>query len=88
MRIAVAGDILALAQPLTAWEKNFKPLRPTQLEPVIFAKDLLSDLGRNPATKATIIPLPSIESSFSCHIAKGQATSTAQKVKLIICDYA
>lgn len=71
IRIAVAGDVLSLCNPLSAWQENFKPLQHTELSPVVYGSELLSDLGRSPAKKATMVPLASIESSFSCHIAKG-----------------
>lgn len=71
IRIAVAGDILSLSNPLQTWRDNFEPLQSTELGPLVYGRELLSDLGRKPSRKATIVPLPSIESSFSFHIAKG-----------------
>lgn len=74
MRIAVSGDILALTDAKAAWAKHFHAVKPAKLSPVVFGKDCLSALGKNPANKATVVPLPSIESSFSYHVAKGPNT--------------
>lgn len=45
--------------------------QPEELSPVIYGRDCLTELGKKPGKKATIVPLPSIESSFSYHVAKG-----------------
>ena len=41
------------------------------LRPVTLGRDCMSPLGKNPAKKAMLIPLPTIESSYSYHVAKG-----------------
>lgn len=71
MRIAVSGDILDIARPLSAWNFHFRSSKGEQLLPVTYAGNLLSELGRNPSRKAIVVPLQSIESSFSYHVAKG-----------------
>ena len=43
----------------------------TPLRPVPLANETLSATGRNPQKKAIVISLPTIESSFTQHTAKG-----------------
>ncbi|EKM61160.1 uncharacterized protein PHACADRAFT_247588 [Phanerochaete carnosa HHB-10118-sp] len=71
-RFAVSGNILALAQPRTTWAKYFNgSLKESPLDPVRRASYTLNEIGKNPAKKAVIVSLPTIESSFVSHYAKG-----------------
>ncbi|GJE87608.1 Zn-dependent peptidase M16-like protein [Phanerochaete sordida] len=71
-RFAVSGNILALAQPRTAWAKYFNSsLKESPLEPIRRASHTLNEIGKNPSKKAVIVSLPTIESSFVSHYAKG-----------------
>ncbi|KAL1708664.1 Metalloenzyme, LuxS/M16 peptidase-like protein [Schizophyllum commune] len=72
VRFSVTGNILALSKPRSTFEKHFGTKLPSvELEPVTFTSDVLSDLGRNPAKKAIVMSLPTIESSFVTHTSKG-----------------
>ncbi|KAH7883663.1 Metalloenzyme, LuxS/M16 peptidase-like protein [Phlebopus sp. FC_14] len=72
LRISVTGNVLGLAKPRSTWAQHFKNLLPEcELASVKLTCDTLSRLGRNPAGKATIVSLPTIESSFVNHTSKG-----------------
>lgn len=78
--MAISGNILDIAMPLSAWrshfshsfaEKHLGHVYGENLLPVTYSHDVLSKLGRAPSYKAIVVPLPSIESSFSYHVGKG-----------------
>ncbi|KAJ8494623.1 hypothetical protein ONZ51_g2236 [Trametes cubensis] len=61
VRISVNGDILSLKQPRSAWARHFGQALPTTL----------SAVGKNPVKRAVVVSLPTIESAFVTHTAKG-----------------
>ncbi|CAD6909796.1 unnamed protein product [Tilletia controversa] len=72
MRVAVCGDVLGLSEPRTAWKKQFckadwVPKEPQRIQ---WSKDVLSDLGKQPARSGLICSLPTIESSYAVFTAK------------------
>ncbi|KIJ68351.1 hypothetical protein HYDPIDRAFT_106537 [Hydnomerulius pinastri MD-312] len=71
IRISVTGNILGLKKPRSVWGDNFKELQASTLAPIKLTCDTLSELGKNPVGKATIVSLPTIESSFVNHTTKG-----------------
>ncbi|KAG8691866.1 hypothetical protein FRC11_007225 [Ceratobasidium sp. 423] len=71
VRFAVAGNILALKQPRSAWKNNFQQTKADSLEPVSWSKDVLSALGKDPKKKAVVVSMPTIESSYAMHTAQG-----------------
>ncbi|OJA10818.1 hypothetical protein AZE42_00264 [Rhizopogon vesiculosus] len=71
VRISVTGDVLDIPKPRSVWSKHFGDLLPqSKLAPLKLASDTLSELGKNPATKAIVVSLPTIESSFVNHTTK------------------
>lgn len=81
IRVQVKGDILALAKPATTWLEHFKQLDkfdPAELAPVRLSRDVLSETGQAPRKKMLVIGVPSIESSFAYHVAKGPADWLAE----------
>ncbi|KAI0815109.1 Metalloenzyme, LuxS/M16 peptidase-like protein [Irpex lacteus] len=74
VRFSVSGDILKLSQPRTTWAKHFgQSLKTAPLGPIPVAADTLSSLGKSPVKKAVVLSLPTIESSFVSHHAKGMS---------------
>ncbi|EST04590.1 Peptidase M16, C-terminal domain protein [Kalmanozyma brasiliensis GHG001] len=73
LRVSVAGDILALEQPKTAWAEHFTQSSWTakQTLPVPWSRDLLTPLGKNPSRKGLITALPTVESSYSYFSTRG-----------------
>ncbi|EJD03900.1 uncharacterized protein FOMMEDRAFT_19228 [Fomitiporia mediterranea MF3/22] len=72
MRFSVTGNILDVPNPRSVWSKYFGNLIPnTPLCPIKLANETLSLVGRNPQKKAIVVSLPTIESSFATHTAKG-----------------
>ncbi|KAM0793508.1 hypothetical protein ACM66B_000947 [Microbotryomycetes sp. NB124-2] len=74
MRIGVVGNILALDKPSTAWVENFvrvKPFKPSELVPIVKARDVLTHLGREPSYEFVLYESPAGKSSYSRHMAKG-----------------
>ncbi|PFH54559.1 hypothetical protein AMATHDRAFT_123 [Amanita thiersii Skay4041] len=72
VRFSVTGNILALDKPRSTWGKYFKATLPEgPLSPVPLTSATLSEVGRNPAKKAVVMSLPTIESSFVTHTTKG-----------------
>ncbi len=81
IRVQVKGDILGLAKPASTWLEHFKQLDrfdPTELVPVKLARSVLSQTGQKPSKKMLVIGVPSIESSFAYHVAKGPADWLAE----------
>lgn len=71
LRVSVAGNVLGIERPQEPWLKHFSTENNKPLAPVPWVKDFKLPLGQNPSKKAVVVPLPSIESSFSVHTAKG-----------------
>ncbi|TIA96259.1 hypothetical protein E3P94_02416 [Wallemia ichthyophaga] len=71
IRVSVAGNVMGLERPQEPWAKYFPEENNKPLASVPWVKDFKLPLGQNPSKKAVVVPLPSIESSFSVHTAKG-----------------
>ncbi|KAJ6503445.1 Metalloenzyme, LuxS/M16 peptidase-like protein [Mycena vitilis] len=68
VRFSVAGNVLKLSNPRSTWAKYFESSLPeTALSPVPLSSETLSDLGKDPVTKAIVMSLPTIESSYATH---------------------
>ncbi|KAF9044800.1 hypothetical protein BDZ89DRAFT_1191615 [Hymenopellis radicata] len=70
MRFSVTGNVLKLNEPRTVWGKHFSSIPEAPLSSVPLLSDRLSDVGRNPVKKATVMSLPTIESSYVTHSTK------------------
>ncbi|KAG6829386.1 hypothetical protein H0H92_004654 [Tricholoma furcatifolium] len=71
-RFSVTGNVLGLEHPRSTWAKHFSESQPaTELPPVPFSSDTLSEVGKNPVKKAIVMSLPTIESSYVTHATKG-----------------
>ncbi|KAL7267686.1 hypothetical protein RUND412_009713 [Rhizina undulata] len=72
MRILVIADVNKLKNPVSAWkELVIKRGHNGQLAPITRRKERLTPEGQKPGNVAHIIPLPTIDSSFSVHVALG-----------------
>ncbi|KAI0271378.1 Metalloenzyme, LuxS/M16 peptidase-like protein [Gloeopeniophorella convolvens] len=72
VRFSVTGNVLGIPKPRSVWDKYFGAALPESLlSPVPVASDTLSKLGKNPVKQAIVVTLPTIESSFVTHVAKG-----------------
>ncbi|TKY89650.1 hypothetical protein EX895_001435 [Sporisorium graminicola] len=81
LRVSVAGDILALDRPKSAWSQHFTRDEwmqgpPKETLPVPWSKDMLTQLGRAPSRKGLITALPTVESSYSYFTTKGISSYT------------
>ncbi|POY70063.1 hypothetical protein BMF94_6950 [Rhodotorula taiwanensis] len=79
MRVQVKGDILSLKKPASAWLDDFEAIEPfpkDQLCPVRLSSEVMGSLGRQPAKKAIVYGISSIESCFAYHVAKGPDSRT------------
>lgn len=71
VRFSVTGNVLKLDKPRSTWAKYFESSLPeTPLSPVPLASETLSELGERPVTKAIVMSLPTIESSYVTHSTK------------------
>ncbi|KAI8972685.1 Metalloenzyme, LuxS/M16 peptidase-like protein [Pilobolus umbonatus] len=71
IRIHVTGDILQLKNPRTSF-KNFTPeISHEPLTPIILSQERLLPAGLKPGNNCILVPIPSIENSFSIHSVKG-----------------
>ncbi|EGN98675.1 hypothetical protein SERLA73DRAFT_73284 [Serpula lacrymans var. lacrymans S7.3] len=70
IRISVTGNVLDLVKPRSAWAEYFRQLPESELASLPLASQTLSQLGKNPVKKATIVSLPTIESSYVNHTTK------------------
>ncbi|BGP21371.1 hypothetical protein JCM10295v2_000245 [Rhodotorula toruloides] len=67
MCMHVWGDVMSLPNPTSPWARYFKRLQPfheKQLAHLLRSRDLLTDLGKNPARKAVLHTIPSSESTY------------------------
>ncbi|GAA5981276.1 hypothetical protein JCM10908_004049 [Rhodotorula pacifica] len=74
IRAQVKGDILSLKNPNSAWVEFYEGLEPfpkEELAPITLSKQMMGPLGRQPAKKAIVYGISSIESCFAYHVAKG-----------------
>ncbi|KAF9229385.1 hypothetical protein BS17DRAFT_771387 [Gyrodon lividus] len=71
IRISVTGNIIGLEKPRSTWSDKFGNLGESTLAPVKLTCETLNKLGRNPIGKATVVSLPTIESSYVNHTTKG-----------------
>ncbi|WWC88419.1 uncharacterized protein L201_003330 [Kwoniella dendrophila CBS 6074] len=74
MRVSVMGDVLSLDKPRSVLQRSFLPIKEAKpLAPLSTSLQTLTELGKNPAKKCIIVPMPAIEGSYSQHFAKGPA---------------
>ncbi|KAF9431276.1 hypothetical protein BGZ94_003591 [Podila epigama] len=74
IHIQVQGNILKQKQPKTGWVNNFgskQSAAGTPLAPIPFSSKVWSEAGKNPGHKGYVVNMPSIESSFASHVARG-----------------
>lgn len=71
LRISVSGDIISLEEPKSTWLKNFQPLKPATLQKPLLGNAVLTLDGSQPSGKVFVMSMPSIESSYAYHIARG-----------------
>ncbi|KAF9473122.1 hypothetical protein BDN70DRAFT_886165 [Pholiota conissans] len=72
IRFSVTGNIISVKNPRSTWNKYFGCSIPSvPLSPVPVASKTLSDVGKKISCKAVIMSLPTIESSYATHTAKG-----------------
>jgi len=70
LRISVAGNVLGLHEPRSAWTTNYESVPLSTLSPVPWQHQHLSEIGKEPATKAIVLSLPTVESSFAVHVTR------------------
>ncbi|KAH9486850.1 hypothetical protein JR316_0000915 [Psilocybe cubensis] len=70
VRFSVTGNVLNLNAPRSTWGKYFS-IPSVPLAPVPMASETLSETGKTLSKKAIVMSLPTIESSFVMHTAKG-----------------
>ncbi|KAF9978178.1 hypothetical protein BGZ73_003559 [Actinomortierella ambigua] len=72
IRIQVQGNILKQEQPKSAWLKNFGVMpKAAKMTPVPRSSEVRSSAGDKPGKSGFVVSMPSIESSFACHVARG-----------------
>ncbi|KAG0246126.1 hypothetical protein BGX31_004315 [Mortierella sp. GBA43] len=72
IHIQVQGDILKQEQPKSALAEHFEPTVGLAIfTPIPFSSQVWSEAGTNPGKKGYIVNMPSIESSFASHVARG-----------------
>ncbi|KAJ7293661.1 Metalloenzyme, LuxS/M16 peptidase-like protein [Mycena rebaudengoi] len=71
VRFSVTGNVMKLEKPRSIWAKYFESALPeTALSPVPLSSETLSPLGEKPVSKAIVMSLPTIESSYVTHSTK------------------
>ncbi|KAG2207105.1 hypothetical protein INT46_004081 [Mucor plumbeus] len=81
LRVHVMGNILNLKKPKSVfrtWKRCQKKLK--TIPPVIRSKDAFGPFGRRPGQCTTVVVLPSTESSFSIHSAKGPSNFDSPEI--------
>src|SRR5438045_637634 len=71
-RVLVVANIETLSNPVTSWKPLLEGLDTSeQLRPLDRQIDHLSEAGKSPGELAYVIPMPTIDSSFSIHTSRG-----------------
>ncbi|GJJ78971.1 presequence protease [Entomortierella parvispora] len=72
IHVQVQGNILQQNEPKAAWVKNFGAKETSAtLAPIPFSSQVWSEAGKAPGKKGFVVNMPSIESSFASHVARG-----------------
>lgn len=90
-RFSVTGNILGLPTPKASLAANFKNLAPAEPQALRWSSDALTGLGKNPAKKAVVLSLPTIESSYAIHASQAfvgfdHPDSAALRIALEVLD--
>jgi Zn-dependent M16 (insulinase) family peptidase len=71
-RVLVVADIEKLSNPVSSWKLLLEGLDTTKpLRPLDKQIDHLSEAGKSPGKLAYVVPMPTIDSSFSIHTSRG-----------------
>ncbi|KAI9759555.1 MAG: hypothetical protein M1835_000353, partial [Candelina submexicana] len=71
-RVLVISDLEKLKRPVSSWEKLTKNLDMRQpLKPLDSRIERLSEAGKKPGNLAYIVPMPTVDSSYSVSTARG-----------------
>ncbi|KAG0140396.1 hypothetical protein CROQUDRAFT_665240 [Cronartium quercuum f. sp. fusiforme G11] len=70
-RVSVVGNIIELEDPKKNWLDHFQKLSPSPLTSPLLSNKVLSSEGQKPTGKAIVTSMPSIESSYAYHVARG-----------------
>jgi hypothetical protein len=67
VRLQVVGDIYSLPEPFSPWQQHFNgdTAAPKLLLPVQYSQAVQTTVGRQPSGTISLIPMPSIECTFS-----------------------
>ncbi|WVO17244.1 hypothetical protein L204_104936 [Cryptococcus depauperatus] len=72
MRISIQGDILSLREPRSVLARSFIHVPEARtLDPLATSRQTLTELGKNPAKKCIVIPMPAIEGSYANFLSVG-----------------
>ena len=85
LRVIVAANLEKLHNPVSSWKPFLENLDTTQtLKPVSNRRERLSEGGRSPGKLAYIVPLPTIDSSFSVHVSRGPRSANDPNVPALM----
>ncbi|KAI5287198.1 hypothetical protein KEM54_006174, partial [Ascosphaera aggregata] len=72
IRVLVIADLEKLVQPVSSWKSFVQRLESQQsVRPIVPLCDRLTDSAKNPGTRAYIVPIPPVDSSYLCASTKG-----------------
>lgn len=75
LRILVVGDLERLPNPVSTWKPFIDGLDTSKpLQPVVRKSDRLSEAGKNPGNVAYIVPMSTVDSSYSMTSVKGPSS--------------
>ncbi|KAI9671573.1 MAG: hypothetical protein M1817_003625 [Caeruleum heppii] len=86
-RILIIANVQKLKNPVSAWQSfiTSPDLDMSQpLNPLDSRLSRLSEKGRNPGNSAYIVPLPTIDSSYSIHTTKGPDSFTHPRLPALL----
>jgi Zn-dependent M16 (insulinase) family peptidase len=85
LRVVVVADLEKLKHPVSSWKPFLKNLDTSKpLEPLSNRRERLSEGGKSPGKLAYIVPLPTIDSSFSTHVSRGPTLANDPKIPALM----
>ncbi|EPS43054.1 hypothetical protein H072_2916 [Dactylellina haptotyla CBS 200.50] len=85
MRVLVVADVEKLPKPVSSWDDFVAGRSPGgKLKPIDSRLDRLSDVGKNPGNLMYVVPMPTLDSSFSVSVAKGPSSLADPRIPALL----
>ncbi|RVD83457.1 uncharacterized protein DFL_007843 [Arthrobotrys flagrans] len=85
MRVLVVADVEKLSKPVSTWD-DFVAGKPSShdLKPIDSRLDRLTPIGKNPGGRMYVVPMSTLDSSFSVTVAKGPESLNDERIPALL----